>query len=210
MDLNTMRTIVRRDLKDEDSGNYRWSDDELDRHIAHAVKEFSEAAPLPAKATLPTTAGSRVIDISSLTDRVMVEAVEYPIDKFPPYYQRFALWGHALTLFSDEVPDGSNCNVYYGMLHTLDADGATIPTKHEDLIATGAEGYAAVEWASYAINRVNVGGIGTPKEFLGWGNERLKQFRNELKRLGRRNRVRIRQLYQPYNFPVSKATDYGP
>lgn len=196
MDLSTMRTIVRRDLKDEDAANYRWSDDELDRHIAHAVKEFSEAVPLPAKATLPTTPSSRVIDISPLTDRVMVEAVEYPVDKFPPCYQRFALWGHALTLFGDEVPDGSNCNTYYGIVHTLDAEGSTIPTKFEDLVATGAEGYAAVEWANYAIDRVSVGGTGTPREFLAWGNERLKQFRSELKRLGRRNRVRIRQLYR--------------
>ena len=196
MDLNTMRTIVRRELRDEDAGNYRWSDDELDRHIARAVKEFSEAVPLPAKATLPTTSDSRVIDISSLTDRVMVEAVEYPAGKFPPCYQRFALWGHALTLFSDEVPDGANCNVYYGMLHTLDAQESTIPAKHEDLIATGAEGYAALEWASYAINRVSVGGMTTPREFLNWGNQKLKQFRSELKRLGRRNVVRIRQLYK--------------
>ncbi|MDH5781252.1 MAG: hypothetical protein OEZ07_01600 [Dehalococcoidia bacterium] len=193
MDLNTMRNIVRRDLKDEDPGNYRWSDDELDRHVAHTVKEFSEAVPFPAKATIPTTPGSRVIDISPLTDRV---TVEYPVDKFPPCYQRFALWGHALTLFGDEVPDGFNCNIYYGMLHTLDAEGSTIPTKHEDLIATGAEGYAAVEWASYAINRVSVGGTTTPKEFLAWGNDKLKQFKSELKRLGRRNRVRIRQLYR--------------
>ncbi len=196
MELNTMRTIIRRDLKDEDPGNYRWSDEELDRHIAHTVREFSEAVPLPAKAILPTTPGSRVIDISSLTDRVMVETVEYPMDKFPPCYQRFALWGHVLTLFGDEVPDGSNCNVYYGILHTLDAEGSTIPTKHEDLVATGAEGYAVIEWANYAINRVSVGGTGTPREFLTWGNERLKQFRSELKRLGRRNRVRIRQLYR--------------
>jgi hypothetical protein len=196
MDLATMRSIVRRDLKDEDAQNYRWSDDELDRHIARAVKEFSEAMPLPAKATLPTTADSRVIDISPLTDRVMVAAVEYPLGLFPPSYQRFALWGHALTLFGDEVPDGSDCNVYYGVLHNLDAEGTTIPTKHEDLIATGAEGYAAVEWASYAINRVSVGGTTTPKEFLAWGNQRLERFRSELKRLGRRNQVRIRQLYR--------------
>jgi hypothetical protein len=196
MDLNTMRTIVRRDLKDEDAGDYRWSNDELDRHIARAVKEFSEAVPFPAKATLPTTADSRVIDISPLTDRVMVEAVEYPLEMFPPSYQRFALWGHALTLFGDETPDGSDCNVYYGMLHTLDADGSTIPTRYEDLIATGAEGYAAVEWAGFAINRVSVGGSTTPQEFLAWGNEKLKQFRSELRRLGRRNQVRIRQLYR--------------
>jgi len=196
MDLNTMRNIVRRDLKDEDPENYRWSDNELDRHIAHALKEFSEAVPLPAKATLPTTPGSRVIDISSLTDRVMVEAVEYPLDEFPPCYQKFALWGHALTLFGDEVPDGSNCNVYYGILHTLDAEESTISTKHEDLVAIGAEGYAAVEWANYAINRVSVGGNRTPMDFLTWGNEKLKQFKSELKRLGRRNKVRIRQLYR--------------
>jgi len=196
MDLNTMRSILRRDLKDEDPSNYRWSDDELDRHIAHALKEFSEALPLPAKATLPTTAGSRVIDISSLSDRVMVEAVEYPLDNFPPAYQRFALWGHALTLFGDAVPDGSNCVVYYGMLHTLDAQESTIPAKHEDLIAIGAEGYAAVGWASYAINKVSLGGTTTPAEFLNWGNQKLKQFSSELRRLGRRNQVRIRQLYK--------------
>ena len=196
MDLSMMRTVVRRDLKDEDAPNYRWSDDELERHIARAVKEFSEAVPFPAKATLPTTTDSRVIDISPLTDRVMVEAVEYPLEMFPPGYQKFALWGHALTLFGEETPDGSDCNVYYGMLHTLDGQGSTIPAKHEDLIATGAEGYAAVEWASYAINRVSLGGTTTPREFLAWGNERLKQFRSELKRLGRRNQVRIRQLYR--------------
>ena len=196
MDLNTMRSVVRRDLKDEDAQNYRWSDDELDRHIARAVREYSEALPFPAKATLPTAADSRVIDISPLTDRVMVEAVEYPLGLFPPGYQKFALWGHALTLLGEETPDGSDCNVYYGMLHTLDADGSTVPTRHEDLIATGAAGYAAVEWASYAINRVSVGGTSTPREILSWGNERLKQFRSELKRLGRRNQVRIRQLYR--------------
>ena len=196
MDLNTMRSVVRRDLKDEDAQNYRWSDDELDRHIARAVREYSEALPFPAKATLPTAADSRVIDISPLTDRVMVEAVEYPLGLFPPGYQKFALWGHALTLLGEETPDGSDCNVYYGVLHTLDADGSTVPTRHEDLIATGAAGYAAVEWASYAINRVSVGGTSTPREFLSWGNERLKQFRSELKRLGRRNQVRIRQLYR--------------
>lgn len=196
MNLAEMRAIVRRDLKDEDDENYRWSDDELDRHIAHAVKDFSEALPLPARATLPTTADSRVIDISSLTERVMVEAVEYPLEQFPPRYQKFALWGHALTLLSDEAPDGSNCNVYYGIIHTLDAEGSTIATRHEELVAAGAEGYAAVEWAGYAINRVSLGGTTTPQEFLAWGKDKLKQFRQELKRLGRRNRARVRQLYQ--------------
>jgi len=210
MTLSEMRTIVRRDLHDEDSNNYRWTNDELDRHIAHAVKDFSEALPLEQRATKATTSGSREVDLSSLSDRVMVEAVEYPVDLFPQRYQRFAVWGDALTLLGDEVPDGSNAYVYYGKLHTLDAEGSTIPRQYEDLIATGAEGYAAVEWAAYAINRVNVGGTVTATDFLSWGNEKLRQFRNELKRLGRRNRVRMRSLYKPYYPVVSKSTDYGP
>ena len=210
MNLTEMRAIVRRDLHDEDDANYRWSNDELDRHIAHAVKELSEAIPYEQKATKATTSGSREIDISTLTDRIMVQAAEYPVDEFPKRYQRFTLWGDTVTLLGDEVPDGSNAYIYYGKLHTLDVSTSTIPTNLEDLVATGAEGYAAVEWAVYAVNRVNVGGTMTPGEFLAWGNERLKFFREELKRLGRRNRVRIRQLYKSYYQPVSKSTDYGP
>jgi len=210
MNLTEMRTIVRRDLHDEDASNYRWTDDELDRHIAHAVKDFSEYLAYEQKATKATTSGSRELDISTITDRIMVEAVEYPVVQFPRRYQPFALWGDTLTILGDEVPDGSNACIYYGKLHTLDASSSTIPAHHEDLIAAGACGYAAVEWALYAINRVNVGGGITPKEFLAWGNEKLRYFEQELKRLGRRNRVRVRSLYKPYYPIVSKSTDYGP
>jgi len=210
MNLTEMRTIVRRDLKDEDASNYRWTDNELDRHIAHAVKECSEAIPYEQKATVATTAGSREINISTITDRIMVEAVEYPVDKFPKGYQRFALWGDALTILGDETPDGSNAYIYYGKLHTLNASSSTIPAKLEDLIAIGAEGYAAIEWAVYATNRVTVGGDIAPGEFLKWGQDKLQHFKAELKRLGRRNRIRVSSLYKPYYPPESKTTDYGP
>lgn len=210
MNLVDMRAIVRRDLHDEDATNYRWTDNELDRHIAHAVKEFSEHLPYEQKATMATTSGSRELDISTVTNRVMVEAVEYPVDKFPRRYQPFSLWGDTLTILGDEVPDGSNACIYYGKLHTLDATTSTISTRHEDLIAAGAGGYAAVEWAVYTINRVNVGGTVTPREFLDWGNQRLRYFRQELRRLGRRNRVRVNLLYRPYYPMVSRNTDYGP
>jgi len=210
MNLTEMRTIVRRDLHDEDSQNYRWTDDELDRHIAHAVKDFSEALPQEQKAVKATASGSREIDVSAITNRIMVEAVEYPVDKFPKRYQRFALWGDALTLLGTEVPDGSNAYIYYGKLHTLDASTSTIPAIYEDLIAVGACGYTAAEWAIHAVNRVNVGGSPAPEEFLAWGKDKLNFFKSELRRLGRRNRVRIRSLYRPYYPVVSKSTDYGP
>src|SRR4030043_68253 len=166
MNLTEMKAIVRRDLHDEDSENYRWTDNELERHIARAVKEFSGAFPCEQKAVKATTAGSRDIDISTITERVSVDAVEYPVGNYPAIYQRFSLWGDILTLLSDEVPDGSDAYIYYGKLHTLDSSTSTIPAVNEDLIAVGACGYAAVEWAIYAVNRVNTGGINTPGEFL--------------------------------------------
>src|SRR4030042_3519184 len=150
MNLTDMRAIVRRDLHDEDSNNYRWTDDEINRHIAHAVKEFSEQIPYEQKATKATTSGSRELDISAITDRVMVEAAEYPADKFPKRYQPFSLWGDTLTMLGDEVPDGTNAYIYYGKLHTLDATGSTIPAQNEDLIAAGGGGYAGVEWGVFS------------------------------------------------------------
>jgi hypothetical protein len=210
MNLNDMRGMVRRDLHDGDDDNYRWTDEELNRHITHAVKEFSGALPLEQKATIATAAGSRELDIAALLDRVVIEAAEYPIDKFPRRYHPFSLWEDTLTLLGDEAPDGSNAYIYYGKLHTLDGSSSTIPAQHEDLIAEGACGYAAMEWAVNAVNRVNTGGTVTPAEFLKWGKERLTHFRSELKRLGRSNRVRVNQLYRPYYPVVSKTTDYGP
>jgi hypothetical protein len=108
------------------------------------------------------------------------------------------------------VPDGSNACIYYGKLHVLDVSGATIYPRHFDLIASGACGFAAVEWAVYAVNRVNVDGTTTAQQLLAWGELKLDFFKKELKKLGRTNRVRVRSLYRPAAAPVSKSVDFGP
>lgn len=194
MTLSEMLTLVRKDLKDLVEP-FRWSDDELERHILHAVKDFSGEVPCEQKAAVAATAGSREISLAALTGRIMVAAVEYPVNQYPRSYQRYTLWEDTVYLSGEEIPDGSNAYIYYGKLHTLGAT-STIPAKYEDLIAVGACGYAAVEWAAYSINRVNTGGAMTSKEFLDWGNQRVSWFRDELKRLGRRNKVKIRELYK--------------
>ncbi len=210
MNLSEMRALVRRDLHDEDPANYRWTDDELDRHVSRALREYSGALPLEDTADFATTPGGREIDISTLSDRVMVEAVEYPIGHYPPAYHRFALWADTLTILSDVAPDGSEARIYYGKLHTLTDQGSTIAAQHEDLVAAGAAAYAMLEWASYAVNRVNVGGADTPGRYEEQGSRSLASFQKELKRLGRANKVRARQLYPPATTPVSRAGDCGP
>jgi hypothetical protein len=209
MTLTDMMALVRKDLHDEDSQNYRWTDAVLTRHINHAVKEFSEALPLQSKAVMATIGGSRELSLAALTGRVMVEAVEYPAGQYPAVYNRFGLWGDTLTLLGEAIPDGSNCHIYYGQLHTLGAT-STIPAVYDDLITWGACGYAALEMAMYTLNRVNNGGQNTPEALSGWGQQKLLMFRAELKRLGRRNRVRVNRLYAPAAPPQSRATDPGP
>lgn len=211
MNLTEMRNRIRTDLHDEDSANYRWTDGELDRHIQHAVREFSLAAPLEAKATLTATPGSREVSISSLTDLVAVEAVEYPVGQYPPSYVRHSVWLNTLTMLIDAAPSAADSvAVYYTKLHTIDGSGSTVPAQFEDVVASGAAGYAAVEWASFATNRVNAGGQDVWRDYLAWGQERLAEFQAAVAKYGRRNAVRVRRLYTPAADAVDQTTVVGP
>ncbi len=111
-------------------------------------------------------------------------------------YQRFSVWGNNLAIISGPEPDGSQCAVYYGVPHTIDAAGSTLPTKYHDLVAIGACSYAAVSLAAATVNKVNVGGKAASEEYRTWGNERLVIFRERLRQLGRRQRVRSQQLFK--------------
>src|SRR4030042_179511 len=195
MNLSDMRARIRKDLHDEDSQNYRGGDHELNRHIDRAVRELSLSCPLETKAELNTTAGSRDLSLSALSGMVEIEAVEYPVANYPPSYVRFSVWSDTLTLLIDSLPGGGEyVYIYYGKLHTLDADSSTIPVKLEDLVATGAAGYAAIEWSSFATNRVNLGGSDTWRSYLTWGQDRLAAFLRDLAKHRKKNAGARRQL----------------
>jgi len=210
MNLEEMRNLVRIQLHDEDSENYVWTDDELDSHIGLAVAEFSAAVPLEQKTEKATTSGSRQIDVSAITGLIAVQAVEYPTDRFPVCFRRFSLWNNILTILEPEIPDGSDCRLYYVTPHTIDSESSTFADIYNDIIAAGAAGYAALQAAAYSINRVNTGGTETAWRWAEWGQSKLDYFRSELKRLSKRNRIRVNSLYVPY-YPVkSQSTDWGP
>jgi len=208
MDLPEMRDLVEADL--HDSSNDIWSAAEIDRHIGHAVQEFSYQVPDEDTSTEASLV-SRDIDISGLTGLVSIQAVEYPEGNYPATYTRFSVWGDTLTVLVDTGPDGTyDAKIYYGKMHVLDGSGSTIPTMHEHLITLGAAGFALSEIAAYTINKTNVGGEKVAEAYRRSGQEKLTRFRAEIIRLGRNNRVRIRQLYTPYYAPVSKYIVEGP
>ena len=211
MNLTEMRDRLRKDLHDEDTQNQRWTDAELDRHIQRAVGDFSLSVPLEAKTTLSTTADSRDLSIAGLTDLVAIEAVEHPVGNYPPAYVPFSVWLSTLTMLIDSPPGAAaDVSGYHTKLHTLDATTSTLPARLEDVVATGAAAYAALEWASFATNRVNVGGQDVWRDYLTWGQQRLAEFQRALARHSRRNTVRIRRLYRPATTPVDQQTVQGP
>ena len=168
----------------------------LDRHIGRAVGEYSLRAPFEQKSTVTTIGGSRDISVASLTNLVGVEAVEWPVGEFPPRLVGFSAWQTTLTLDTNAAPnDVENVNVYWTKLHTLDGAGSTLPVAHEDLVALGAAGYAALDWTSFATNRINTGGDDVWGRYKAFGEERLRDFRREIARIGRNQTVRQRRLY---------------
>jgi len=196
MTLSTMRVLVRRDLKDEDNSNYRWQDNEIERAIGRAVAELSRYVPREMKSTIATVASSRNIDISTLTDRVSVDRVEFPVGDTPRSFQRFSVYTDTITLIGDVEGDGANCYIYWGKVHTLDVSTSTIPTYLDDVLALGAAAYAVLSHTQYRTDTAGFGGERADTDYQSWGTVMLKEFKSQLKRFGRGRKLKISQFYQ--------------
>jgi hypothetical protein len=196
MNLSTMRTLVRRDLKDEDNSNYRWQDNEIDRAIQRAVAELSRYVPREMKSVVATTDGSRDIDIAALTDRVSVDRLEFPVGETPRRFQRFVLYSDAITLIGDTEGDGEDCYIYWGKVHTLDGSTSTIPSHLEDVLALGAAAYAVLAQAQYRSDVAGIGGDRADTDYQSWGAAMLKEFKSQLKGAGRNRKLKVSTLFE--------------
>ena len=176
---------------------YKWSDNEIDRHIARALKELSYFVPLEDFTDVATEEGSHYIDISDQTGWIRPFAVEYPIGEHPANYQRFSLWKDQITLLGEPIPDGSDARIYHGRLHTLDAETSTLPVYMEDILSIGAQGYAMEAYASYGIDRSQPDYRYPQAAAREQATLLLSEFRKQLRKLGRMGRVRPTLLYSP-------------
>jgi hypothetical protein len=193
MNLTEMRALVRADLQDTDSQNYRWTDDEVDGAIDRVVMEYSLHAPIEQQTEIATTDGDTELDISSLSGLLKIESVEFPVGKPPKYLQRFEYW--AGKIYMEDKGDGTNARVRWLKSHTLTAQSTTIPTEHEEIIVLGATGYLAMSAAAYTVDRATIAGHYATINYKAWGKERLDRYDKQLKQIARRNRVTQKELY---------------
>jgi len=189
--LTSLRALVRRDLKDEDAANYRWTDAEIDRAIDKALSDYSLRCPLQELTELATVADSTNVDITTLTDLIDITRVEHPITT-PPYpSHNFSFWKNKLIFLDGHVGDGANCNVYWLKRHTLGAT-STIPTAHEHVIAIGAAAYALSSQAQYQTDKANTGGQKVDTDYSSWSKDMFTRFNQELAAIGTYNNKKIK------------------
>ena len=191
-----MRTLLRRDLKDEDNSSYRWQDNELDRAIQRAVAELSRYIPREMTSTLATGSNSREINIATLVDRVSVDRIEFPVARTPRQFQRFVVYADTVFLTGDVAGDGTDCCIYWGKVHTLDDSASTIPGCLEDVLALGAAAYAVLSQAQYRTDIAGIGGERADTDYEGWGKAMLKEFKARLRRFGRGRKLKVGALNQ--------------
>lgn len=194
--LADIRTRVRQDLHDTDSADYRWPDDQLDRHIAHALDELSLAIPFESIATLATSSGSADLDVSAVDGLISVDRIEYPVGEFPPCYVPFGRWANTVTMLLDCLPTGEDARLSYTARQTLDAGGTTLAGFLEDLVVMGAAAYAVLEQATATVDVLTTG-VAVPERFEAAARARLTAFHQLLLQHSRNNRFRTRQLRRP-------------
>jgi len=191
--IEDMRALVRLDLKDPYVPGQptppRWLDEEIDRAIQRAVEEYSQFVPRYQKDALNTVSGQDYVDIATLTDRVKVFRVEFPISCVPRRYQPFRVYMDHLIFMGDDVGNGNQCHVDWGKIHTIDASVNTVDAQHHHTIALGAAALAVLSESQFR------GYWQTPPpetgeaSYIDWGTLMIKQFRSELARLARRIRA---------------------
>ena len=189
----------------DDAAADLWTTAQLDQHIQDALLDFSRSIPQEKKTSLATVSGNRDLDISSLTDRYRVRAVEYKTGNWPRTFVNFSVWINTLT-FIDEEPDGANADLYWEAPHVINGTD-TLPSHHDRTLLFGAAAFACDQQQADATNQVNTGGAKAPRDWAGLA----RHFRSRYE--GRKNAaqgIRAGRLFATQEPLPSQTTDPGP
>lgn len=191
MNLVQMRARVRQDLFDTDPGAYDWTDDQIDGAIQRAAREYSHRSPIEQISDLATTVNSVELDITSLSDLMWIESIEFPIGQTRPHMQRFTFY--AGRAFMRDPGDGNNARVQWKQNHTLAAGSTTIPGLHDEIIVLGATTHLAMSMSAKLVDKATIAGRFGTMSYRAWAAERLTMYQQQLAGLARK--VKQKELY---------------
>ena len=190
--LTTLRDRLEHTL--QDTGNTKWTTNQLDEAIRQALAAYSEHLPHRAITSLTLTADGREIDISTITYR-NIERVWWDYDSsdpdHPPHWRTFETWPGDLLFVndSDEPASGDVVRIWYTADHTVtDLDAATsttLPSRHESILVQGASGFAAAARRVTILEQVNLNEW-APRNLREWAELQLTTFYNALEEISAR------------------------
>lgn len=201
--LATLRATLQIIL--DDAGAAFWTTAELDQHIQDALLDLSRAVPQEKKTTIATVSGNRDLDISSLTDRYRIRAVEYKTGNWPRTFVNFSLWIDTLT-FLDEEPDGADADIYWEAPHVLNGTN-TLPAHHDRTLLFGAAAFACDQQQADASNQLTTGGKSTTRDWASLARHfrsRYEQRKNEARG------IRTGRMFTTNEPLPSQSSDPGP
>jgi len=140
--LSAIRTIVRQLLRDEfvSGSDNDFSDDELDIHINQCLDEVSQVAPNIVKEVLTTTANSRELVISDITNLLGIQRLEYPTGQHPRAYRNYKeIDQDTIEIDVDSLPTGGGSGTLTGTVTFSNGSTAITGsgTKFSDELAAG-------------------------------------------------------------------------
>jgi len=148
--LSQVRTLVRQLLNDEmvPGQETDFADDEIDVHIWQVIQEISMVRPRIVWETKQTTAASREIDISSITDLLLVNKAEWRVGTTPPDY-RNVIVKDSSTIILDilTVPSAAETvSLECHKLHSLTEEDSTLDAQAEHCLLLGASAKVGLAW----------------------------------------------------------------
>ena len=202
--LATIRGRLQTKLDDAAAGV--WTTGELDQHIQDALRDLSHRIPRERTNTIATTNGSRDVALTTLTERVRIVAVEWPTGNDPKSFVDFSEWADVLRIASVAVPDGSNCNIYWQSLHSINGT-KTLPEDYDEALTFAAAGLACDQQAADTTNTLPTGGPGSVADW----RRLAAHFRARYEeRVTPRRGIRHARLYAPAEPTPTQTTDPGP
>jgi len=182
--LSELRERV--EIKLQDTGNERWSEDDLDEFVREALEQYGRRNPNSAIGTIELTGDGREIDISSLSDLLRVERVWWDYDSttpgYPPNWRQFEVWSDSILYIDDPTApsEGDTVRIWYTKPHTIEdldsATATTVPAEDIGYIVTGAAHFAAQSRAVELAESLNVD-KDVVKRLSDWAKEQGKNFR---------------------------------
>lgn len=151
--INRVSTVL------QDAGTATWGTAEIGQAVEEFLVELSmRSRPYIVRGTVTTSANSKTLDISTLTDLLFIDKIEFRLDSAgtgsldPPRYRNWEeIDPSHIIMDIDWYPDASeNVRVFYAQPHILGGAGTTSLDPREEQIC--------INWVAgkVAINKANL------------------------------------------------------